>query len=226
MSSFLYVLAACCFGYLSGSYFLDYADKVAMRFLEEPVHKKSPVLKTFLCWFTALFFGFVVFVFSMHLYSLFVMITSLFLIGCFFTDYQYGLLPDELTLSLVWLGLSASLLPAIAHPDQAILGALFGYGFFWFSNQVFRFFKGNEGMYPGDFKLNAGIGACVGLNFLIPILALTFLLLLMSVSLRFVLSKKFRKMRFLEIEIPYGCYASIAMILCFIRNFYQLYSLA
>lgn len=143
---------------------------------------------------------------------IFTLCVSCLLICCFITDYEHGILPDQFTLSLVWVGLVGTLYPVFIEPQEAILGAVFGYGFFWLSNVIYRYFRGVEGMYPGDFKLNAGIGACLGLKLLFTILFASSILLLIVTALRFLFSKKDSKLDFLYQEIPYGCYASVVTI--------------
>ncbi len=75
------------------------------------------------------------------------------------TDYQTGLLPDRLTLPLLWLGL---LFHATTQPeklDDAIYGAVSGYLSLWLLYWGFFWFSKREGLGYGDFKLLAAIGA-------------------------------------------------------------------
>jgi leader peptidase (prepilin peptidase)/N-methyltransferase len=81
-------------------------------------------------------------------------------------DWRTQLLPDTLTLGLLWLGLLASLGfaggTALVGPAQAIAGAALGYGVLWLIFQLFLYATGKEGMGYGDFKLAAAIGAWLG----------------------------------------------------------------
>lgn len=88
-------------------------------------------------------------------------------------DLEHGLLPDRLTLGLLWLGLGCSLAPkpagggalpvsAFPGPAQAIAGAIAGYAFLWAVNAIWRQLRKREGMGGGDLKLLAALGAWVG----------------------------------------------------------------
>jgi leader peptidase (prepilin peptidase)/N-methyltransferase len=99
-----------------------------------------------------------------------------FLIALTFIDLDHQLLPDSLTLPLLWLGLLASLtgwsstaasLPV--DPVSAISGSALGYLSLWAVYHVFRLLTGKEGMGYGDFKLLAALGAWLGSRMLLPI---------------------------------------------------------
>ena len=78
-------------------------------------------------------------------------------------DARTQLIPDEITLPLVWLGLlAAALLDTTPTPVDAIVGAVGGYGALWLIYQVHRRVMRREGMGYGDFKLLAGLGAWLG----------------------------------------------------------------
>jgi len=98
------------------------------------------------------------------------------LIAMTFIDLDHQLLPDALTLPLLWLGLLASLTgwsrPAASlpvDPAAAIIGAAAGYLSLWSVYQLFRLATGKEGMGYGDFKLLAALGAWLGWRMLLPI---------------------------------------------------------
>jgi len=77
-------------------------------------------------------------------------------------DYDHQLLPDRITMPLLWLGLTLSLPRFFAAPEDAILGAVAGYLSLWLVFQGFRLLTGKEGMGFGDFKLLAVFGAWLG----------------------------------------------------------------
>jgi leader peptidase (prepilin peptidase) / N-methyltransferase len=77
-------------------------------------------------------------------------------------DLRTQLLPDDLTLSLLWLGLAASLFPLFVSPQQAIAGALVGYLSLYAVYRAYKAFTGVAGMGGGDFKLLAALGAWLG----------------------------------------------------------------
>lgn len=85
-------------------------------------------------------------------------------------DWDTTLLPDNLTLPLLWTGLAASALGwTISLPD-AVWGAVGGYLSLWSVYWLFKLTTGKEGMGYGDFKLLAALGAWLGVKMLLPIL--------------------------------------------------------
>lgn len=91
-------------------------------------------------------------------------------------DWRSYLLPDMLTLPLMWAGLLVNLGGAFAPPIHALAGLVVGYGFLWLFFQAFRRITGREGMGQGDFKLMAALGAWLGVEMLLPVLLLSSLL--------------------------------------------------
>lgn len=77
-------------------------------------------------------------------------------------DIREQILPDHITLPLLWVGLIASLLGHWSDPTSAIIGAALGYLSLWSVMYLFKLITGKEGMGYGDFKLNAAIGAWLG----------------------------------------------------------------
>jgi leader peptidase (prepilin peptidase)/N-methyltransferase len=86
-------------------------------------------------------------------------------------DWDTTLLPDDITLPLLWAGLIVSALrwTDVTLP-QALWGAVAGYLSLWLIYQVFKLLTGKEGMGYGDFKLFAALGAWFGWTALIPII--------------------------------------------------------
>ncbi|WP_440615937.1 prepilin peptidase [Cysteiniphilum sp. 6C5] len=85
-----------------------------------------------------------------------------FLIPLAVIDLKHFMLPDNLTLPLLWLGLLINCAFVFSSPIQAILGAALGYGILWLVFWVFKFITNKEGMGYGDFKLMAALGAWFG----------------------------------------------------------------
>lgn len=85
-----------------------------------------------------------------------------FLVAGAVIDLKTQLLPDSLTLPLLWLGLLVSLAPWSVTPEQAIIGSALGYLSLWTVYQAFKLLTGKEGMGFGDFKLLAALGAWCG----------------------------------------------------------------
>ena len=84
------------------------------------------------------------------------------LIALAFTDLETGLLPDQITLPLLWLGLLVNLGDGLTPLPWAVVGAAVGYLSLWLLYWAFRLVTGKEGMGYGDFKLLAAIGAWLG----------------------------------------------------------------
>jgi leader peptidase (prepilin peptidase)/N-methyltransferase len=100
-----------------------------------------------------------------------------FLIALTFIDVDHQLLPDSLTLPLVWIGLALSLwgpqpggAPLPVDMRSSIIGAMAGYLSLWSVYHLFRLLTGKEGMGYGDFKLFAALGAWMGWKMLLPII--------------------------------------------------------
>ena len=91
-------------------------------------------------------------------------------------DARTQLLPDQLTLPLLWLGLLLSLKPVFVPSDAAIIGAAAGYLSLWSVYWLFKLATGKEGMGYGDFKLLAALGAWMGVTSLLPIVLLSSLI--------------------------------------------------
>lgn len=91
-------------------------------------------------------------------------------------DLRTQLLPDQLTLPLLWLGLLAALVPLFIDPAAAIVGAAAGYLSLWSVFWLFKLATGKEGMGYGDFKLLAALGAWMGAMSLLPIVLLSSLI--------------------------------------------------
>ncbi|GMV28423.1 MAG: prepilin peptidase [Rhodanobacteraceae bacterium] len=101
------------------------------------------------------------------------LVLSYFLIALAGIDFRTQLLPDNMTLPLLWLGLLLSLQPVFVSPVGAILGATIGYLSLWSIYWLFKLLTGKEGMGYGDFKLLAALGAWMGPKSLLPIVLLS-----------------------------------------------------
>jgi leader peptidase (prepilin peptidase)/N-methyltransferase len=127
---------------------------------------------------TALAFAAVAWHFGFGLSAALGFVLSAYLIALTGIDIDRQLLPDVLTIPLLWIGLVASAwhvegaaVPPAALRD-AVIGAAAGYAFLWLVFQLFRLATGKEGMGYGDFKLFAAIGAWLGWQMLPLVLML------------------------------------------------------
>ncbi len=119
------------------------------------------------------------------------LLVTWFLIALTFIDIDTQLLPDDLTLPLLWLGVAASLFAPWATGGEStsaagilaanlpvdtrtsVIGAIAGYLSLWSVYQLFRLVTGKEGMGYGDFKLLAALGAWLGWQMLFPIVLMS-----------------------------------------------------
>ncbi len=96
-----------------------------------------------------------------------------FLIALIFIDADTCLLPDSLTLPLLWLGLLFNLSGGYVPLHDAVIGAMAGYLSLWCIFWIFKLLTGKEGMGYGDFKLLAALGAWLGWKMLPAIIMLS-----------------------------------------------------
>jgi leader peptidase (prepilin peptidase)/N-methyltransferase len=95
------------------------------------------------------------------------------LIALIFIDIDHQLLPDSITLPLLWLGLCLSLIDVFTDSHSSIIGASAGYLALWAVFHLFKLATGKEGMGYGDFKLLALFGAWLGWQYLLLIILLS-----------------------------------------------------
>lgn len=130
---------------------------------------------------------------------------SCFLIALSGIDLRTRLLPDQLTLPLLWLGLIASTDNLYMISKPAVLGAVAGYVSLWSVWWLFKQITGKEGMGHGDFKLLAAIGAWVGLNGILPTILISSLVGAIIGSIWLAAKGRDR-----ATPIPFGPYLAIA----------------
>jgi len=104
----------------------------------------------------------VVYKFGLTLTSLACCVLTWSLISLALIDYDTQLLPDNITLPLLWLGLIVNSFSLVAHFEYAFWGAVAGYLSLWSVNTLFRLVRGYDGMGYGDFKLLGALGAWMG----------------------------------------------------------------
>ena len=138
------------------------------------------------------------------------MVFTWFLVALSGIDLRTRLLPDQLTLSLMWLGLIASLDRLFIDPKPALLGAIAGYVSLWSVWWLFKQLTGKEGMGHGDFKLLAAIGAWVGLKGILPVILLSSVVGAVIGSIWLAAKGRDR-----ATPIPFGPYRAIAGWLVF-----------
>lgn len=145
------------------------------------------------------------------------------LICLFFIDMDYQLLPDSLTLGLLWIGLIANTQGLFAPLNEAVISAALAYLFLWLFVQIYYLVTGKTGMAPGDFKLFAAIGAWFGWPFLPMVLVISSLSGAVFGIVYLSATKKSK-----NTPIPFGPFLAIAalIVLFWGKNLSLLYGVA
>ncbi|PKO25730.1 MAG: prepilin peptidase, partial [Betaproteobacteria bacterium HGW-Betaproteobacteria-8] len=117
------------------------------------------------------------------------------------------LLPDDITLPLLWLGLLFNIGGGFTDLQSAVIGAMAGYLVLWSIYWLFKLITGKEGMGYGDFKLLAAIGAWFGWQLLPAVILLSSVAgSVIGIGLM-ILAKRGR-----EVPIPFGPYLALGGI--------------
>lgn len=150
---------------------------------------------------TALMSGFVAWHFGYSLITIAVLIFVWSLIALAVIDLNTQLLPDDITLPLLWLGVLVNMNDGFTDIHSAIIGVMAGYLSLWSIYWCFKLITGKEGMGYGDFKLLAAIGAWLGWSML-PIVILFSSLVGAIAGVGLIIAAKLKK----NIPIPFGPY--------------------
>ena len=142
------------------------------------------------------------------------------LIALTFIDADTQLLPDSITLPLLWIGLCFNLFGAFADLSSAVLGAMVGYLSLWSVYWAFKLVTGKEGMGYGDFKLLAALGAWLGWQMLPLIILLSSLVGAAVGIVLIILARQGR-----HVPIPFGPYLAAAGLIALIwgKDLTQMY---
>ncbi len=130
------------------------------------------------------------------------------LIAMTFIDADTQLLPDDLTLPLLWCGLLVNVKATFVPLEEAVIGAAVGYLSLWSVYWLFKLVTGKEGMGYGDFKLLAALGAWLGWKML-PLIILLSSLVGAVVGIMLILFAKHGR----HAPIPFGPYLGGAGII-------------
>jgi len=154
---------------------------------------------------TAVLSAWVAWHFGFGLTGLAALALTFVLIALTFIDADTTLLPDSLTLPLLWAGLLLNTGSTFAPLSEAVIGAAAGYLILWTIYWLFKLATGKEGMGYGDFKLLAALGAWFGWKMLLPILLLSSVVGATVGVILLVLARRGR-----DIPIPFGPYLAAA----------------
>ena len=155
---------------------------------------------------TAFCSGFIAFLFVFSSFTAALIFFPFVLIAATFIDLDTMLLPDQLTLPLMWAGIALALVGiSPVSLQDAVIGAMAGYLCLWSVYWAFKLLTGKEGMGYGDFKLLAALGAWLGWQ------SLPMIILLSSVvGVIFGLIQLRLQKQGIEKAFPFGPYLAIA----------------
>lgn len=133
------------------------------------------------------------------------------LISLTMIDVDHYLLPDSITLPLMWLGIAANIAGTYTTLESSVLGAIAGYLSLWLVFWAFKLATGKEGMGYGDFKLLAALGAWMGWQYLPMIILLSSAVgAVLGVSAILLMGRDKAK------PLPFGPYLAVAGFIAFI----------
>ena len=155
--------------------------------------------------FTGLISLWVAWHFGLTIQTVFALLLSWCLIAASRIDVGHKLLPDSITLPLLWLGILMAFFNIFTDLESSVIGAIAGYMSLWSVYIVFKILTGKEGMGHGDFKLLAMLGAWMGWKMLFVII-LTSSLVGAIVGISMILLKKTSR----GTQIPFGPYLAAA----------------
>ena len=161
------------------------------------ISPRYPIIETIsgiLCGFAAWHFGF-----GLAAVGALLLIWALLALTAI--DFDTQLLPDDITLPLLWAGLLFNLFGVFTNLPSAVIGAVIGYLALWCVYWLFKLITGKEGMGYGDFKLLAALGAWLGWQML-PLIILLSSLVGAVVGITLIVALKHGR----NIPIPFGPY--------------------
>ena len=144
-------------------------------------------------------------IYGVSTFTIFMLILTWGLIALTLIDLDHMLLPDQIVLPLLWLGLLFNLNAGFVSLNEAVIGAVVGYMSLYGICWLFKLLTGKEGMGHGDFKLFALFGAWIGWQ-LLPLLILMASSLGATVGISLMLFKGHKR----EQAIPFGPYLALA----------------
>ena len=157
---------------------------------------------------TGLLFGYTAWRHGLSLAGMGALLFVAAMIALTFIDFDTQLLPDDITLPLLWAGLLLNLGGTFASLSQAVIGAVAGYLALWSVYWLFKLATGKEGMGYGDFKLLAAIGAWLGWT-LLPLVILLSSLVGAVVGIALIVLARHGR----NVPIPFGPYLAAAGVI-------------
>ena len=171
------------------------------RHCKSKISPRYPVIELL----TGILTGFIAWHFGYSLQTFFALIFTWSLICLSMIDFDHHLLPDDITLPVLWIGLACNIFNMFASIHSSLVGAIVGYGILWIIFISFKLITGKEGMGYGDFKLLAMLGAWLGWE-LLPLIILLSSMLGAVVGVTLIITGKQGR----DKPIPFGPYLAIA----------------
>lgn len=166
-----------------------------------PISARYPIIETL----TALLSAYTVWHFGPTIQAAGALLLVWALISLAMIDFDTQLLPDAITLPLLWLGLAFNLGTTYTDLATSVIGAMAGYLALWSVFWLFKLATGKEGMGYGDFKLLAALGAWLGWQML-PTIILLSSVVGASVGITLIVFGRHGR----NIPIPFGPYLAAA----------------
>jgi leader peptidase (prepilin peptidase)/N-methyltransferase len=166
-----------------------------------PISFRYPLVEAL----TGLLFGFAAWHFGFAAAGLGALVFLAALVALTGIDFDTQLLPDDITLPLLWLGLALNAFGVYTDLKSAVIGAIAGYLSLWAVYWAFKLITGKEGMGYGDFKLLAALGAWLGWQVL-PLTVLLSSLVGAVVGIALMVIARHGR----NVPIPFGPYLAAA----------------
>jgi len=154
---------------------------------------------------TGLTSAYVAWHFGFNLQTLFAVLLTWALICLSIIDLEHSLLPDDITLPFLWLGLACNIFGIFTDIYSSLIGAMLGYSVLWIIFMSFKIVTGKEGMGYGDFKLLSLLGAWFGWQYL-PLVILLSSIAASLIGIAMIIFRGREK----SAAFPFGPYIAIA----------------
>ena len=159
--------------------------------------------------FTAILTGFTAYKFGFEWQTLAALLLVWSLIALAVIDFNTTLLPDNITLPFLWLGILINFFGLFCTLQDSVVGAMCGYLFLWLVFHLFKLITGKEGMGYGDFKLLALLGAWLGWQYLLPIILISSVVGSV-IGIALIVTKLLPR----DKPTPFGPYLALGGIIC------------
>lgn len=158
---------------------------------------------------TAILTGLVAYKFGYGWHAFTAILLAWSLIALAIIDFNTTLLPDNITLPFLWLGILVNYFGLFCSLQDSVLGAVIGYLSLWLVFHLFKLITGKEGMGYGDFKLLALLGAWLGWQYILPIILISSVVGSV-IGITLIVTKLLPR----DKPTPFGPYLALGGIIC------------